>query len=56
MLLQSLKDAPEGAETPLEKTGEVKLEGCAKSISGDDERVFLLLHTGEIAVLKADDL
>ena len=51
MILQSLKDAPEGTGAPLEKTGEMVLPGCAKSISGDDERVFILLHTGEILVL-----
>jgi len=48
-------DAPEGGN-PLEKKAEAKLPGVCKAISGDDTQLYVLIHTGDILVLGAEDL
>ena len=56
MMLYRLTESGEGADHALTAAKELKLTGTAKSISGDDENLFVLLGNGTIMHLNAEDL
>jgi hypothetical protein len=51
-----MTEAPEGGDAALKNEVIGKLAGFGKNISGDDQQLFILLNTGEIAVHNAETL